>query len=212
MRPMALLGYEQYYQLRTFGLNLNANGDFNPFLRFNPQDKRNNSAWNAGIRGRFETFGVTHQLSIETMRTKGLSRQISRNTKFSRSLNTTSNLYNPIFVARPAFDDSIKGLRLNRFEVVDSSIALADTMGFLDERLLLDRRNSAPKYWTQILQLEDRRTQKPIRQVGHHTGLSACWSNPGILCLSMATISKPLNADPLRRGEPSMKGKYFLHP
>ncbi len=65
------LGNEDYV-VRTVGPNLDARGDFNPFLYFY-QEKRNNSAWNAGIRGRFETFGVTHQLSMETMRTKGVS-------------------------------------------------------------------------------------------------------------------------------------------
>ncbi len=127
------LGYEQYL-VRTLGLNLNARGDFNPFLRFLPQ-KVNNSAWNAGIRGRFETFGVTHQFSMETMRTK-VEGRVSKNTKFSRSLNITSNLYKPVFFARPAFDDSIGGWGKS-LEALDSSIALADTLGFLDERLLL---------------------------------------------------------------------------
>ncbi len=41
-----------------------------------------------------------------------------------------------MFFARPAFDDSTGGWG-KRFEVLDSSIALADTLGFLDERLLL---------------------------------------------------------------------------
>ena len=105
----------------------------NPFLSFFSL-KRDNSAWNAGIRGRFETFGVTHQLSMETMQTKYEIRR-SKNTKFS-SLNITSNLYKPVFVARPAFDDSIGGWGKER-ERLNSSIAIADTLGFLDERLLL---------------------------------------------------------------------------
>ena len=126
------LGYEEYV-VRTLGLNLNARGDFNPGFSFFPQ-KVSSSAWNAGIRGRFETFGVTHQLSIETMRTKGVYRD-SKNGRFS-SLNITSNLYKPVFVARPAFDDSIGGWGKWR-EFLESSIALADTLGFLDERLLL---------------------------------------------------------------------------
>ena len=126
-------GYEQYL-VRTFGFNLDAKGDFNPFLSFIPY-KQNNSAWNAGIRGRFETFRVTHQLSMETMRMKVEARN-SKNTKFSRSLNITSNLYKPVFVARPAFDDSIGSWGKNS-ETLDSSIAFADTLGFLDERLLL---------------------------------------------------------------------------
>ena len=127
------LGYENYV-VRTLGRNLGARGDFNPFLNFLPE-KRNNSAWNAGIRGRFETAGVTHQFSMETMRTK-VERRNSKNTKFSRSLNITSNLYKPVFFARPAFDDSIGGWG-KEYETLDSSIALADTLGFLDERLLL---------------------------------------------------------------------------
>ena len=126
------LGYEQYV-VRTFNFNLDARGDFNPFLNFSPE-KQNNSAWNAGIRGRFETFGVTHQLSMETMRVKREARR-SKNQRRS-ILNITSNLYKPVFVARPAFDDSIGGWVKFR-ESLDSSIALADTLGFLDERVLL---------------------------------------------------------------------------
>ncbi len=58
-----------------------------------------------------------------------------RPNRFS-SLNISSNLYNPVFVARPAFDDSTGGWGKG-FAVLDSSIAIADTLGFLDERLLL---------------------------------------------------------------------------
>ena len=126
------VGYEDYV-VRTLVRNLDAKGDFNPRFNFLPF-KNNNSAWNAGIRGRFETFGVTHQLSMETMRTKDV-RRFSKNQRFS-SLNITSNLYKPVFVARPAFDDSIGGWG-KIAESLDSSIALADTLGFLDERLLL---------------------------------------------------------------------------
>ena len=119
-------------RVRTFGRNLNARGDFNPFSQFG-RLKENNHAWNAGISGRFETAGVTHQVSIETMRTKNEQR-VSKN---YRSLNLkSSNLYKPVFVARPAFDDSTRGWG-KRFAVLDSSIAIADTLGFLDERVLL---------------------------------------------------------------------------
>ncbi len=131
MRPMAPGATKNI--VRTIGRNLGARGDFNPRFDFFPE-KHNNSAWNAGIRGRFETFGVTHQLSIETMRTKYEVRR-SKNARFS-SLNITSNLYNPVFFARPAFDDSIGGWG-KWSESLESSIALADTLGFLDERLLL---------------------------------------------------------------------------
>ncbi len=52
------------------------------------------------------------------------------------SILKSSNLYKPVFVARPAFDDSIGGWG-KRYESLESSIALADTLGFLDERVLL---------------------------------------------------------------------------
>ena len=119
-------------RLRTFVLNLNARGDFNPLFVLQ-RYKDNNHAWNAGISGRFETAGVTHQVSIETMRTKNGER-IPQNRPFSNL--KSSNLYKPVFVARPAFDDSLGGW-VKRFEVLDSSIAIADTLGFLDERVLL---------------------------------------------------------------------------
>ncbi len=121
------------YRLRTIDLNLNTRGDFNPFLQFVPY-KGNNHAWNAGISGRFETAGFTHQISIETMRTKEEIRD-SKNVKFS-SLNVSSNLYKPVFFARPAFDDST-GAWVKTVEDLESSIALANTLGFLDERVLL---------------------------------------------------------------------------
>ena len=121
------------YRLRTIGFNLNARGDFDTRFFFDPP-KENNYAWNAGIRGRFETAGVTHQVSIETMRAK-YEAKFSKNRRVS-SLNINSNLYKPVFVARPAFDDSI-GAWGTFYEYLDSSIALADTLGFLDERVLL---------------------------------------------------------------------------
>ena len=126
-------GGAEEYRLRTLNRNLNADGDFNPLLSFSPF-KQNSYAWNAGIRGRFETARVTHQVSIETMRTKEELR-FSKNSRRA-SLNIRSNLYKPVFVARPAFDDSI-GAWGKFIETLDSSIALADTLGFLDERVLL---------------------------------------------------------------------------
>ena len=121
------------YRLQSFNRNFGANGDFNPLFIFE-RYKNNNYAWNAGIRGGFETAGVTHQVSIETMQTKQLE-TLPKNYR-ELSLNITSNLYKPVFVARPAFDDSIGGWA-KRYELLDSSIAIADTLGFLDERVLL---------------------------------------------------------------------------
>ena len=119
--------------LLIISLNLNVNGDFNPLLAFAPR-KQNRYTWNAGIRGRFETGGITHQISIETMRTKKEERR-SKNQKFS-SLNITSNLYNPVSIAPPAFDIVTRDWG-KALESLESSVAIADTMGFFDERVLL---------------------------------------------------------------------------
>ncbi len=119
-------------RVRTIGFNLNARGDFNPWFPAQGY-KYNGYAWNTGIRGGFETFGVTHQVSIETMRTK-YGQRLPKNRPFSNL--KSSNLYKPLFVARPAFDD-FPGGWVKRYENRESSIALADTLGFLDERVLL---------------------------------------------------------------------------
>ena len=119
-------------RVRTIGFDLNARGDFNPWFPAQAY-KYNGYAWNTGIRGGFETFGVTHQVSIETMQTKD-GQRIPKNRPF---LNLkSSNLYKPLFVARPAFDD-FPGGWVKRYENRESSIALADTLGFLDDRVLL---------------------------------------------------------------------------
>ena len=120
------------YRLRTMGFDLNARGDFNPLFALQ-RYKDNDYAWNVGIRGGFETAGVTHQVSIETMQTKKEAR-FPKNQRFSNL--KSSNLYNPVFVARPAFDDSTGGWGKTS-EYLESSIALADTLGFFDERVLL---------------------------------------------------------------------------
>ena len=126
------MNYE-FYMLRTVGRNLSANGDFNPQLRFQPSNT-NRYTWNAGIRGKFKTAGITHQISIETMRAKRTLR-VPSNRKIP-SLNVNSNLFNPILVARPAFDDSTKSMP-KLIENLSPSIAIADTISFLDERVLL---------------------------------------------------------------------------
>ena len=103
------------------------------------------------------------------MRTKRLQR-IPKNYRFF-NLNS-SNLYNPVFVARPAFDDSLGALGgwVKRFEVLDSSIAIADTLGFLDERVLLTAGIRRQSIESKDFNFNTGRSQKPIRQVGHHPG------------------------------------------
>ena len=120
------------YNLLTQGRNLNANGDF----RILPRQRTQNGklfTWNAGIRGQFKTGEITHQISLETMRIKGKRNFAVANIPNSGS---TSNLFDPVFITYPAFNR----ITSNPFKVNDdfkSSVAIADTMGFLDECVLL---------------------------------------------------------------------------
>ena len=102
------LGYENYV-VRTLSRNLDARGDFNPFFDFYPQ-KQNDSAWNAGIRGRFETFGVTHRFSMETMRMQGLS-GISKNERYSSLSITSTSTSRCLLRARPLMIQSGAGVK-----------------------------------------------------------------------------------------------------
>ena len=121
------------YWLYTLNENLSNSGDFNVsgVKQYSQTDQR--YTWNAGIRGKFKTIGITHQVSIETVRSKIRETFLAKTTP---NTGFASNLYNPVFRARPEFN------RITRnppklADTVHSSIAIADTMGFLDERVLL---------------------------------------------------------------------------
>ena len=121
------------YRLRSIGLGLNANGNFKGFGQTFGESFKSYT-WNAGIIGQFKTGEITHQLSVETMRTDDkIKGDRVRGSSF------TSNLYQPIFIARP---QQLLNLPRRRnppkaSESAFSSIAIADTMSFFDERVLL---------------------------------------------------------------------------
>ena len=118
------------YVLRTVAFPLYANGNFDAYLQQTQRIVENNT-WNAGIRGQFKTGQITHQIAVETVKTKGNFHGTD-----AYRLIFVSNLYRPRFIARPQFDRITR----NPPKVIDnvySSIAIADTMGFFDERVLL---------------------------------------------------------------------------
>ena len=122
---------QEEYRIRGISLNLNANGNFKGFGQAF-DSSLNYYIWNAGIRGQFKTGEITHQLSVETTRTDETSRsdQVS-------SPRFNSNLYQPRFIARPQLNLPRRRNQPKNFESAISSIAIADTMGFFDERVLL---------------------------------------------------------------------------
>ena len=126
--------YKSYW-LRTAGVNLDGNGDFNIYAD-QRSEKEKSYFWNAGIRGQFKTGEITHQVSVETKLRNQRFRRVVDRRFISNISNLKSNLYNPISITRPQFD------RITRnppkiFDDVISSTAIADNIGFLDERVLL---------------------------------------------------------------------------
>ena len=121
------------YTLRTFGLNLDTNGNFDGFAQQYSETKES-YAWVAGIRGQFETGEITHQFSLETVQTESESGSIYKNIPNFRF---TSNLFNPVFITRPVFNRVTRSNPPKSSDDIESSIAIANTVGFLDERILL---------------------------------------------------------------------------
>ena len=121
------------YGIWTWGLPLYANGNFDITFAQQRMSTEKRYVWNAGIRGQFKTGEITHQIAVETVRSEreaGYAGRAFPNFVFA------SNLYRPRFIARPQFDRLTRNPPKTNDEVY-SSIAIADTMGFFDERVLL---------------------------------------------------------------------------
>ena len=121
------------YTLRTIGTNLDTNGNFNALAQ-QYSETQESYTWVAGIRGQFETGEITHQFSLETMQTEAERGQAFENIPNSRF---TSNLFNPVFITRPVFNRVARSNPPKILDNTESSIAIANTVGFLDERILL---------------------------------------------------------------------------
>ena len=121
------------YGIWTWGLPLNANGNFDITFAQQLMMTEKKYVWNAGIRGQFKTGQITHQIAVETVQSETKASFASRAIP---NVDFASNLYQPRFIARPQFDRITRN-PTKTGDNVYSSIAIADTMGFFDERVLL---------------------------------------------------------------------------
>ncbi len=122
----------KHYRLRTIPFDIvGASGDFDSYPA-QYSETEENYTWNAGIRGQFKTIDITHQISVETMRAESELGAINR---FISSI--PSNIFNPVFFPRPENLNPITRNPPKTRDTVESSIAIADTVGFFDERVLL---------------------------------------------------------------------------
>lgn len=128
------LGYrdgsaEQVFPVTTAPRGADANGDF--FVRSTYYDSyTKTTSANAGLRARFETAGIRHALTV------GVSRldQEAGNVYVEGSAPISSNIYNP--TPLPAVG-AARRTPTKASDTTLSSIAIADTLSFADDRLLL---------------------------------------------------------------------------
>lgn len=106
-------------------------------MLYSPHDEDNKSAA-AGLNGHFDTGPVTHKVNIGLAGT--WAEQRSAFEQLTAASRFATNLYDPVKVAQPTavittggdlHDPAMTGRNRNR------SVAFAETLGFLDERVLL---------------------------------------------------------------------------
>ncbi len=123
------------FSTRRAGLNnVSANGDATPIFQ-NFADKRKLDSWQGGIRGKFQTGDITHQLALEIAQATHIRKRPKNNNFGAKFNNVNFNIYRPQSFAPLAttnFTDFRKALTIQ-----ETSVAIADTLGFVDDRILL---------------------------------------------------------------------------
>lgn len=120
------------YWFRTTGSNLDSDGNFNQSLNeyYGADDK---SSARIGAEGVFNTGSVSHQLALDMLRFSSKGGFVY-STVPSYSVN--SNIYHPTFVSEPEFERIAKSTPKTTKSTA-TSFAIADTMGFNQDQVLL---------------------------------------------------------------------------
>ncbi|MBO6946872.1 MAG: TonB-dependent receptor [Rhodospirillales bacterium] len=119
--------------LRTTGSGLDSNGNFTMSAR-EQRDVETNLTGSTGIRGRFETASITHKLSVEAFRNlveSGRDRQ-----DLATIDDVPTNIFDPVRRSTPNYTPLKGGVPTTSNAVIDS-VAVADVLGFFDDRALL---------------------------------------------------------------------------
>lgn len=124
--------YFEEFWLRTIGLSLAENGDFNQLAQQRRSDEFNQSG-RVGVRSQLETGPISHSVSLEWTKHARRGGSIGANLP---GYSVTSNIYDPTFVPKPAFTKISSDLP-RTFETSSSSFAIADILGAFDDRILL---------------------------------------------------------------------------
>ena len=100
----------------------------------------NNEAGQAGIRGKFKTGSISHEVNFGVSQIRQVNRNAYEFGTFSRDATNGTNLYNPVQVAKPAFNFFGAGvlddpLPANRTRL--SSLFASDTLGAFEDKVLV---------------------------------------------------------------------------
>ncbi|TBU72206.1 TonB-dependent receptor [Phytopseudomonas daroniae] len=122
----------QSYWLRTIGTGLDAAGNYNQIAQ-QQSDEYTSQAGSAGIRGNFRTGSITHNLVIETLASSSENSRLSVNVP---GYSVASSLYTPVSQGKPSYAYLTRNPPKTD-ETLTESTAIADTLGFFDDRVLL---------------------------------------------------------------------------
>jgi iron complex outermembrane receptor protein len=129
----AAYGHSFFHQVYFGGLPsiFNARGDYRDRIQLTPY-QTNSDTGEVGLRGQFETGPVKHRIGATVV---GLW-QGTGLTNIPVGSTITSNIYNPVY-APPRSDVGLPRFAPTTAERFNRSVAIADTMSFLDDRVEL---------------------------------------------------------------------------
>lgn len=120
------------YWFRTTGSNLDGEGDFSQSLNeYYGEDKK--SSVRTGVDGKFSMGSVSHHVAIDALRFSSRGGFVYSSVP---TYNVSSNIDHPTFVSQPEFEHIAKYTPKTTKNIA-TSFAIADTMGFYDDSILL---------------------------------------------------------------------------
>ena len=123
--------YFEQSLVRTIGLGLDSSGDFSQIGQLRREEETQYSGV-AGVSGHFETGQISHSVSLQGLRS-GAEGRFARGS--IPGFSVSSNIFDPVFVPPPSFAPLSENVP-KESETVNQSIAIADTLGFFEDRAL----------------------------------------------------------------------------
>lgn len=157
------------YILSGFASITNANGNLSE-APFNFPIMRDGTSQEVGIRGRFETGAIKHQVSLTGTNLNDRAGSVSPTV-----VSIASNLYNPTFIPQPAYAELNPAL-LSKLHA--TTVAFSDTMSVVNDRVQLT--------------VGGRQQQIDSQNFSNVTGLQTASYSKGVFTPAVGLVVKPL--------------------